>query len=159
LAFVGTTLAAAQFKRGDYLRPAWALIGYGFACIAASRLLSGPDPPRVLRLALTIASNALEIAGTVLLARTWRVAGLELTPRRRGVHIGVIVFALLVVGAPIVANIRDIVTTGRLSAWHGVVSATGDLITFALLAPIALTAWALRGGLTTWPWLYYTAAI
>jgi hypothetical protein len=159
LASIGAIMAAVQLKRGDYLRPAWGLIGLGFLCIAISRLLSGPNPPYELRLGLTVGSNAAQIAGTWLLARTWQVAGLELPRARVGVYVAAIFFALIVAGVPLVANVREVMATGRITAWHGIVSSTGDGITFVLLAPITLTAITLRGGLTGWPWLFYAASI
>jgi hypothetical protein len=159
LACIGATLAAVQFKRGDYLRPAWGLVAFGFLCIAVSRLLSGPNPPYALRLALTVCSNAAQIAGTWLLARTWQVAGLELPRGRAGVYGAAIFVALIVAGVPLVADLREVLATGRITAWHGIVSSLGDGITFVLLAPITLTAITLRGGLTGWPWLFYAVSI
>lgn len=159
LASIGATMAAVQFKSGDYLRPAWGLIGLGFLCIAVSRLLSGPNPPYELRIALTIGSNAAQIAGTWLLSRTWRVAGLELPRGRLGAYGTAIFFAVIVAGVPLIANVREVLATGRITAWHGIVSSLGDGITFVLLAPITLTAITLRGGLTGWPWLFYAASI
>jgi len=159
LAFAGCMAAAREFSAGDYLRPAWALIGLGFAFIAASRLLSGPDAPREIRLALTICSNLSQVTGTFLLARTWQVAGLELPRQRLTVYGTAIFFALIVAGVPFFGSLRDALATGRFSAWHGVISTAGDGITFVLLAPITLTAITLRGGLTGWPWLFYSLSI
>ena len=159
LAFAGCIAAAGQFSPGDYLRPAWALIGLGFAFITVSRLLSGPDAPREVRLALTVCSNLCQVTGTFLLARTWQVAGLELPRQRVTVYGTAIFFALIVAGVPFIGSLLDVLATGRITAWHGVVSTLGDGITFVLFAPITLTAITLRGGLTGWPWLFYAVSM
>jgi hypothetical protein len=162
LAVIGGLSAAGQFRPGDYLRPAWALLALSYLVLILSTILRAPNPPTevvAVRLAMVIVSNAAQVSATLLLSRAWRVAGLELPARRTLVTAASLAVALLVAGPPLYVAVRDIVATGRLSPWLGFFSSVGDVITFTLVGPIGLTAWTLRGGLTSWPWLFYTAQI
>jgi hypothetical protein len=40
----------------------------------------------------------------------------------------------------------------------GLATSGGDALCFALVAPILVTALALRGGILWWPWVLYTAS-
>jgi hypothetical protein len=96
----------------------------------------------------------------VLFARAHRVAGLELPWSRRARVLFMVTVALLAIAAagPPLALQLGPALRGDLAAASGAISSLGDLVTLALIAPLFMTAVALRGGLLVWPWAFYTAA-
>ncbi len=179
-ALVGAVLAATAFERGDYLRRAWLLVAANYTLITFNVFFFGGmgHSPLLARIHLpglgadsaladrlddtcVIIANLLAIVGTVLLARAWKVAGLEpaQSPLKRGLITGAaLVVAATLAGIPLVSFIRLAVEHSTLHVWTGIVSSGADGICFALIAPLALTAFALRGGVLWWPWALYSGA-
>lgn len=177
LSLAGAWAAAIAHERGDYPRRAWFLIG---ACLALLLLRDltlapigwealGTDTLYLLRGSLVAVGNASQVVGTWLLARSWKVASLALPgPQERQwlVVVAAVVLGLAVVGPGVVADTRA-VASGDLATIPGLASALGDMISLWLIAPLLLTALALRGGLIGWPfallttsyvaWLFYDA--
>ena len=159
LAVAGSALAAARLEAGDYLRPGWILLGADYLLLVGTTWLRTFEPtPAVAsaRLASIVALNVCQVAVAWRLARAWRVAGLQLPSRRTPVYVAAAVLALVAVGPALYLGLRDAIQTGAIVSWNGLISGLGDGTTFLLIAPIALTAWSLRGGVTVWPWLFFT---
>jgi hypothetical protein len=160
----GCFAAASAFARGDYLRRAWALMGVCGALLMLKPLFFGSDAPYALRAlssstalargAITVVANLCVVAGMVLVGRAWRVAGLDLGVSR-GARFGVTLlsaaFALAVAGGSAWQSARALLD-GRLAALTPLASAAGDVASLMALAPVAMTALALRGGALAWPW-------
>jgi hypothetical protein len=162
LAVIGCALAAASLRAGDYLRPAWMLLSLDYLALVGTTWLRSLPPTTTVasvRLALIVALNTCQVAAAWRLARAWRVAGLQLPSRRAPAYAAAIFLAMVAVGPAVYLGLRDAIQTGEIASWNGLISGLGDGTTFLLMAPIALTAWSLRGGLTVWPWLFFTLQI
>ncbi len=168
LALVGATVAALGFGRGEYLRRAWFLIGGCMALLLLRDLtllppFAGLLPPRpwaTVRGLLVVAGNVSQIWGTWILARAWKVAALEL-PVSRSVQrllTGGMVVIVAAATAPGVLENLSRIRTGEPEALAGLASALGDGLALCLIAPLLLTALALRGGLFGWPFSLLTAS-
>lgn len=160
LAFLGAFGAAMSFERGAYLRRAWLLIGACMLFLLLRDALVALEIPgiTIISAVLVTAGNLVQVIGTWLLARSWSVAELAL-PGTRGkqwmVLAAAIVFALIVAGPPLAENAKALFS-GDLSQMTSLASGAGDIISLCLIAPLLLTALALRGGMLAWPWSLIT---
>ncbi len=130
-----------------------------------------PRQTEVFRGLLVVAANASQVWGTWLLARAWKVAALTLPASpssQRLLTAAVVVVVVGVTGPGMLHNVARI-QGGELAALAGLASGAGDAVALMLIAPLLLTALALRGGLFGWPfalltasylaWLLYDAAL
>lgn len=164
LGAVGCFAAVSVFERGDHLRRAWLWLGMGTIVILLRdvlRLLVPPfqaanaGPVELAALAsLGVLSNLALLGGVWMLASSWKKAAIFLPGGRSGtiaVAVVTAVLALAVAGPGAVASARAI-QGGDWNSLVLLVSAVVDIITLCLIAPLLLTAVALRGGLFSWPW-------
>ncbi|HEU4537434.1 MAG TPA: hypothetical protein VFS00_25120 [Polyangiaceae bacterium] len=160
----GCLAAALAFASGDYMRRAWGFMSACDLLLMLKPLLFGSDgryfprspasPAALASGAITVAANLSFLIGMVLVGRAWKVAGLDLRVSRRvrlGASFASIAFALLVAGGGAWQSARSL-AGGRLASLSPLASAAGDIASLAVLAPIVLTALALRGGALAWPW-------
>lgn len=167
LALVGCLAAAFSFSPGEYLRRAWLFMG---GCMLFLLLRDVTMLPAIeaalpavelIRGILVVLANLSVIAGIFMLARAWKVAGLTL-PGTGGQRWAVLLIAVLLaaaLGGPgVVRNFTELIG-GDASALTGLAMALGDIISLILIAPVLLTALALRGGLFGWPWWLLTASL
>jgi hypothetical protein len=164
---IGSFAAASRFARADYLRRAWTALGLCslLLLIGHLTLTSGPFSDQswapLANGILTVVANAGPIVGTWMLAHAWRVAGLDLpgsvTSRfaLRGLFLAL---ALAAAGAPTVIELRGLLD-GHIGHLENLASCVGDIITFSMIAPMLLTAIALRGGHLAWPFALLTASL
>lgn len=171
LALYGCATAAARFTKGDYLHTAWLLqaCNYGllaFKDVLFGSLLTSTGAPPVTgamatgRVALVLIANVSAVVSIVMMARAWQVAGIEL-PGSKAVQRLVLLIALgiaLAVAGKALIGDWQAFRAGEVRAAGAVVSLVADVITFTLIAPVMLTAIALRGGLLAWPWGLLTAS-
>jgi hypothetical protein len=168
LALAGAWAAAAAFRPGEYPRRAWFLIGLCMALLLARDLTLlplgfealGERNLAWLRGLLVAAGNLSQVVGVWLLARAWRVADLSLPGSSRA-QTGVVLAAALLAGVfagPSVVTNAARAAAGDLTALTAVASALGDTVSLCLIAPLLLTALALRGGLIGWPWSLLTVS-
>jgi hypothetical protein len=163
-ATVGCMLATASFDQGDYLWRAWALNTLSNGVLVVDLLLFGPTSHFATRnlshgsglvsALLSTIANISAVAMVVLVGRAWSVAGLDLqvsTTKRWAAFAASIVVALLIAG-PGAWNDLQGALVGQGDALSGLISDLGDIATLAVLAPLVLTALALRGGSLAWPW-------
>jgi len=167
LALVGLALAARAFDRGDYLRRGWGLWAVGYGCFLArdAALLLSPVLPEVTvhatRGVLVGVGNTCVAISAWTLARAWSVAGLE-HPGSRGTRVLVAALAVLataaLVGPQLVLDLRPLLD-GKLSTLDGIASDLGDMISLPIVAPVALTAVAVRAGTLRWTWGLLTGSL
>jgi hypothetical protein len=159
----GCLAATLAFERGDYLRLGWLLQAISNTVLIGASFLRWPDlPVSVLagRVALTFIANACGVAGMVVFARAHVAAGLELPwsrQRQRVLLLVTVGAALIAAGPSLVLNVPAALA-GDLATWSRMISGVGDILVFSLIAPLTMTALALRGGLLVWPWALYTAS-
>lgn len=168
LASVGCIAAAVRFARGDYMRMAWWLMGGCYVLLVIADLSVGrtsrfegvtsSDLQTWVRALMVLTANVLAVVGAWLFARAWKVAGLMLPGSRASQAIvvgGAVVVSLVIVGPTLLGDFRAL-AGGDAQAAVSMGSDLGDVLSFTLIAPIFLTAWALRGGLLAWPWWLLT---
>lgn len=160
LALLGAWAAALSYERGAYLRRAWLLIGACMLFLLVRDAVVALDIPnvRIASAILVSSGNLVQVIGTWLLARSWSVAELALPGtkgKRWAVLFAAIVFALAVAGPPVVENAKA-VFSGNIAEITSMASGVGDIISLCLIAPLLLTALALRGGMLVWPWSLIT---
>jgi hypothetical protein len=141
-------------------------VGLGFLPLVIKDLVPGGGPwlaPThvswgALRAALALLGNLLAVVGLWLLARTSRIAGLE-PPGSRTARMALVVFGTVVavslVAPGMYGDLRE-VRGGDVAALVNVAGDVGDVISFLLIAPVLLTAIAMRGGRLLWPWALLT---
>jgi hypothetical protein len=165
--FIGCLAAATRFRRGDYLRGAWTLLAACFLLIflgdltLTDGLFSGYAWTGLANGILTILANLAQIGGTWMLAHAWRVAGIELPGSRRNrvlMALAALALALAAAGPPALVSLR-LVLKGDASYLVSLSSCIGDIVAFALIAPMLLTALALRGGILCWPFALLSASL
>lgn len=169
LAIFGCIAAARAFSTGDHLRRAWLWLAAATVIVLVRDLLRLPPfslPPSSAGGAgwviagLGVASNVALLLGVWLLARAWKLAGIPL-PGGRGRTLAVTAAAALL--ALFVAGPGALEHGARagddLASVTLFVSAVVDILSLCLLAPLLLTAIALRGGPVAWPWALITASI
>jgi len=168
-ALVGCTAAALRFSRGDYLRIGWLLQAQCYLMILLNDVLFragmgvfGNESWAPIAGGLVVAvGNAGQLVGTLWIARVWRVAGFELAGspmQRRAVVVAAVAIALISAGWLVVTRARAL-AHGQAGASVDLFSSVADIISFALIAPLVLTAIAFRGGSLGWTWALFTASL
>jgi hypothetical protein len=169
LAAIGLFLAASRYRRGEYMGVAWALCGLCYSLLLAKDLLFGrvfhvaglsPATATTMRAIFVVAANVSGAAGSIMLARVWRVAGIAL-PGSRASQTGAFAVSFIVAVAIIGWGLwRELhsVAHGEREAIIVVASNLGDVVSFIVIAPLMLTAIAMRGGTLAWPWALITAS-
>jgi len=162
LAVVGCAAAALAFERGERLRLAWLLHA---SCML---LLFGRDVTLAvgvtsahLQNALVLVANGCAVTGTWIMARTWRVARIDLPGsawQQRTITVGAVGVALAIAGGSLVVDLRTALG-GNPQGIVDFLSRASDVVELALVAPIVLTALAMRGGVLWWPWVLLTASL
>jgi hypothetical protein len=163
----GCFIAASRYRRREYMGIAWYLIGLDYFLLFAKDLMFGkvihlpnldPEFAATLRVIFVIAGNLGSAIGCIMLARVWHVAGIALPGSRRlqyaAMGVG-IAFAVMLVGWGTwqdIGNLRQ----GDKEAYVAIASNLGDIVSFSAIAPILLTAIAMRGGALAWPWALVT---
>jgi hypothetical protein len=160
LAVAGPVLAMLCFDRGDHLRRAWLGFAVSYVGLFESSFfrIVLVEHTRWVRYAGYIVSNVAAPIGAFLFATAASVAGLELPGSkltRRASYFASFGVAVAMAGPSFYQGIKHWDFPDGLIP---VISAAGDLITFAMLVPILMTALALRGGLVAWVWIFLTAA-
>jgi hypothetical protein len=165
LAFIGGMAAGHRFERGDYLRTAWYTVSISYLPLVGSAVLRWFDPHSgsktigLVRGLLTLVANFVGAVSMFLFARAYRIAGIDLGSRAKKITAGVVAggIALAIAGVEMYQAAAAL-GGGDYTATVDLFGAVGDVVTLALIAPILLTALALRGGLLMWPWILIAAA-
>jgi hypothetical protein len=161
LAFVAfaASLAASRFGWwSEYVGRAWTLFFTAYSLLALGELLRRTiSPDYVLTQVALIGANIALVAAYIVTARSFRAAGLDFgASGTRTWTATVLAFAIALALCldPIVGAWQELGQgIGRPSA---LVSPIADVITFALVAPLLLSAFALRGGKQFWVYALLT---
>jgi hypothetical protein len=170
LATMGCFAAAYAFQRGDYMRRAWQFNAWCYLLLLSRDLSMNVLAPDSVFLGVNLVgiegfgvflANVASCIGTALLARAWSTAGLEL-PGTKASRVGMMlagaIIAVAISGSDLLTDTRALFA-GDVGAAHSVASDLGDIFGLALIAPVLLTAIAMRGGVLTWPWALLTASL
>jgi len=163
-AALGCGIAAAQFDRGDHMRRAWLILGTTYVLLLGNALVFGaaghlsertlPAAAKIVSAVLVAAANVCTIVGALSVARTWRLAGLDLQVSRTVRFASMaasLAIALAIAGSTSLLDLK-LALGGHFDALSYLASDLGDIVSLGVLAPILLTALALRGGTLAWPW-------
>jgi hypothetical protein len=160
----GCVLGFLSFARGDYLRSAWRMFMIGDLLILFTVALTGLFPLEStvhVRVVATLITNVVSPIGAYRFAYAWRVAGIELPAgrltRRSAILVGFVIGCVLAV--PGIDGDLKMLSEGNLEALVYICGAVGDIASLALVAPIILTALALRGGRVAWVWSLLSVSI
>jgi len=170
LAIAGCLAAVFAFEKGDHLRRAWSWLAVASAFVLVRDVLrlppfnfpgSAEGTAGWVVSALGVLSNVALLVGVIQLARAWKKADLPIPGGPgSGLVVGIIAALLaLVVAGPGAIRQGQAVLGGDWTALTLLASAVVDILSLCLLAPLLLTAVALRGGLFAWPWALITASI
>jgi hypothetical protein len=163
----GCFVAASRYRRREYIGIAWYLIGLDYFLLFVKDLLFGrvihlpnldPDLASTLRIIFVIVGNAGSAIGCIMLARVWHVAGIALPGSRRIQYAAIVIgigLAIAIVGWGTWQDFGHL-RNGDKEAYVAVASNLGDIVSFSAIAPILLTAIAMRGGALAWPWALVT---
>lgn len=163
LAAVGLGWAAARYGRREYLFWAWALLAANYALLGAADLLFTrrfhlanleTNSANVVWAVFVVAANLIAAAGTLMLARVWRVVGIALpdpSGAKRVIVIASIIVSAVIVGYTTIPSFKE-AFAGDPQGFVGVIGSACDLICFSVIAPLVLRALAMRGGTLAWPW-------
>lgn len=156
---VASALAASRFGWwSEYVGRAWTLFFAGYATLAISEIFRRWLPEQQLvGETLVVAANLELIGAYILMARSLSAAGLgmfESRTRKVLVTIAALALALALCYDPIISAAQSL-QSGQAN-FSRLVSPVADVIMFALLAPLLLTAFALRGGQVFWIFAFLT---
>jgi hypothetical protein len=163
----GCFIAASRYRRREYMGIAWYLIGIDYFLLFAKDLMFGrvihlpnldENTAAWLRVLFVVIGNAGSAIGCIMLARVWHVAGIALPGSRRLQYAAMgmgIAFAVALVGWGTWQDIGHL-RQGDKDAYIAIASNLGDIVSFSAIAPILLTAIAMRGGALAWPWALVT---
>lgn len=166
-ALVGCAAGALAYAPGDYLRVGWGLTACCYLLLLSRDAWiafapAAPSPAvEALHVLIITAANACGVYGTWRLARAWHVAGFEHPGpafARRAVVAAAVLASLVFAGPSLFVDLRAALSGVPGSYWT-VPSDLGDLLALPLVAPVALTALAVRGGALRWPWGLLTASL
>ena len=168
LGAAGCFVAASRYRRREYMGVAWYLIGIDYFLLFAKDLMFGktvhlpnldPELAATLRVIFVVIGNVASAVGCVMLARVWHVAGIALPGSRRLQYAAMLVgiaVAVALVGWGTWQDLGTLRHTGDKDAYVAIASNLGDIVSFSAIAPILLTAIAMRGGALAWPWALVT---
>ncbi|HYH06167.1 MAG TPA: hypothetical protein VEK11_03810 [Thermoanaerobaculia bacterium] len=156
-------LTAARFSAGDRLLLSWLLLGAGYLFSAVrhgTRLIAYFEPsialPPAVNTILVIAQNVAIALALLLFVLAWRATGLTAPVSRQAQLLSIaagITLAVLAGGYPLLQGLGTTDTNPIL-----LVSTAGDIVGLALIVPLALSAFAMRGGLLMHTWVYLAAS-
>lgn len=144
--------AALSFGRGDYLRKAWLVNAANYFILGVTGP-AGNVQGGFVWVSIALLVNVLGVSTNVLFGRAYRVAGVELggsRARKLAIVATAAALALVMAGYPIIAALIR-VSHGQ-TGFVELFSSVGDVLALVFIAPVLMTALALRGGLLVWPW-------
>jgi hypothetical protein len=169
LALSGCIAAAERYRRGEYLNIAWGLLATHYGLLLAQELLFGTlahlpgisdHTAQVVRTVCIFGANLAGSICAVMLARVWGMVGIALSDSKTSQRVALAAAMGLTVTIVGFGTWKDLwpLFTGAPGDPTAVASDLGDLIGFSMIAPILLTAIAMRGGTLAWPWGLITAS-
>ncbi len=160
-------MAGLVFERREYLRRAWliyALCPLSYLLYDALYLFEDIHWFRLhtlsIRIVLVWSANVFQTIAVIMLARAWKVAGLDLPGARSKrflLRMSALALALMLIGASASTSFTNLVK-GHMDALIDIAVALGDTIAMIYIAPLLLTYFALRGSYTARPWIFFIIA-
>lgn len=155
LALVAAAAALAASRFGwtrEYVGRAWTLFAVAYGVLTAGEVLRRffTNASLASEICIVVANLAI-IAAYVVTARSFKAAGLDFGGSRMKTMIATgisLVIALLLCHQSIIGGFAAL-RAGSFTP-SDLVSPLADVVTFALVAPLLLTAFALRGGQQFW---------
>jgi hypothetical protein len=153
-ALAAVTAAAAAMTFNWWREPigvAWTLFAVQFLLLLVNYILRRTDAPGSAVSATLIILNLAEISAYFAMSRVLYAAGLGglISPARRVVlTLAALAVALLLLSSSLVSQWQAIVAGNLRPA--SLVSVLSDVITFTLIAPLAMSTLVLRGGHISW---------
>ena len=165
----GCLMGALSFRRSDHLFRGWALIAamYGLlvlrdGVVHRSLLMPFYTPAaRWLDAALVLPANLLAVLGAWTMGRAWYVGGIALPGSRttRSIVQAAAIAMALAITMPALLYHAPHLLDGTPAPLLGASTALADALSLSMLAPVLLTALALRGGAIVWPWALLTCSM
>ncbi len=153
VAAIAAAMAAARFNwLAEYVGRAWTLVSVLYLLLTVSYAL---DRMKLLHPAandvMVIVANLAAVGGFWLFGSALKSSGLQFYGSA-AVKLAVFFGAVAIACALVLPTIIDVFrsnTTG-VTFVSELVSATADMLTFILVAPLLLTVWSFRGGKLSW---------
>jgi hypothetical protein len=165
-AAIASFLACASFSRRDTLFYCWLAngIGYALATIRYSLylFLDSGAPNQSAMTAMVLVQNVFQTLSLWLFWRAWKSTGLVAPGSRKAqlawITAGIVV-ALLVGTVPLAQGYALFTEKTSPTAAVLLISTLSDIVSIALIVPLAIPALALRGGLLMQTWAYLAAHV
>lgn len=162
IAAVAAAMAAREFSWwNQHIGRAWTLFSLEFALLLINYVLRQATPGATLALTVTlIGANLAQITAYWLMARVLSAAkiGLLISPAKRVLLIvAALAVAVLLSYEPLQTQWKAI-QSGNVSA-GSLVSVLSDVVTFTLVAPLAMSTLTLHGGQLFWIFGFLTIAV
>jgi hypothetical protein len=164
----GCLVGAISVRRHQHLFRGWSLLAAMYALLVTRDAVihrnlvvdAATTAGRWIETAVVVPANVLGVLGFWMMSRAWYVGGIVLPgtqATRRLVRAAAAAMAVSITLPAIWVYAPDL-PTGSPMAIMGVGDAIADAIAISLIAPVLLTALALRGAAIAWPWALLTAS-
>ncbi|NVB85065.1 MAG: hypothetical protein HOV81_42250 [Kofleriaceae bacterium] len=168
IALFGCLVGALTFQRHQHLFRGWSLLAAMYAMLVTRDAViyrnlivdAFSAAGRWIELAVVLPANVLGVVGFWMMARAWYVGGIALPgthATRTLVRAAAAAMAVSIM-LPAIWVYVPLASTGLPTAIMGVSNAIGDAVAISLIAPVLLTALALRGAAIAWPWALLSAS-
>jgi hypothetical protein len=165
----GCLIGALSFRRSDHLFRGWLLIAGMYALLVTrdavihrSLLIDfGTSTARWIEAAVVVLANLMSVLGAWTMGRAWYVGGIALPGTRttRSIVRAAAVAMAIAITMPAFWHYAPHLLDGVPTPVVGVSNALADALSLSMLAPVLLTALALRGGAIAWPWALLTCSM
>jgi hypothetical protein len=168
LAAAGCFAGASAFSSGERMRLAWLSLAVANVFGSLPVIVFGKPPVHMpfgpvlsptsfaILIAFDILLNIFTVLGLVFFAQVWRSLGV----RSRWYPIATLAafgVGAAVAGPALLESFRHLADVGVRTTLADIISSTGDLIGITMIGPLAVTAFAMRGGALVWPFVFLTA--
>ncbi|MDB4954669.1 MAG: uncharacterized protein JWO36_2238 [Myxococcales bacterium] len=168
VALFGCLIGALSFQRHQHLFRGWSLLAAMYALLVTRDAVLyrnlvvdvASTSGRWIELAVVLPANVLGVLGFWTMASAWYVGGIALPgtrATRRLVRAAAAAMAVSIMLPAIWVYVPRL-SSGSPMAIMGVGDAIADAVSISLIAPVLLTALALRGAAIAWPWALLTAS-
>jgi hypothetical protein len=165
----GCLIGALSFRRSDHLFRGWLLIAAMYALLVSrdavihrSLLIDiHTSTARWIEAAVIVPANVMAVLGSWTMGRAWYIGGIALPGTRatRSVVRAAAVAMAIAITMPALWYYAPHLLDGEAMPVMGASNALADALSLSMLAPVLLTALALRGGAIAWPWALLTCSM
>ena len=162
LAAIAAAIAANTF--GWWHEPIgrpWTLLFIEFALLFVNYVIRRTAPDATIALDTTVTLlNIAEVGAFWLMSRTLQSAGIGYlidAPRRAALTVAAFAIALAIAYTPVMTQVHAIQNGTATVA--SAIAVFADVVTFTLIAPLAMSMFALRGGQVFWVFAFLTISV